>query len=232
MILIKLILAHLIGDFFLQPRSWVENKIKKTWMSPALYVHVLIHILLIFLLFGDMGVWIPALIIGFSHYLIDGLKVSFHTDDNQSFLFGVDQFLHVTVLIFVWINFWDVPPTMVQPDYFLALLTGALFLTIPSSVIMQKAMSRWSDEIDEENSNSLQGAGNYIGMLERLMIYIAILGGSLQVIGFLLAAKSVFRFGDLTRTKDRKLTEYILIGTLLSFLLAIITGLLTTQLLR
>ncbi len=232
MILIKLILAHLIGDFFLQPRSWVENKIKKTWMSPALYIHVLIHILLIFLLFGDMSVWIPALIIGFSHYLIDGLKVSFHTSDNQSFLFGVDQFLHVTVLIFVWIYFWNVPPTMVQPDYFLALLTGALFLTIPSSVIMQKAMSRWSDEIDEENSNSLRGAGNYIGMLERLMIYIAILGGSLQVIGFLLAAKSVFRFGDLTRTKDRKLTEYILIGTLLSFLLAIITGLLTTQFLR
>jgi len=232
MILVKLILAHLIGDFFLQPRSWVENKIKKTWRSPALYIHVLIHILLIFLLFGDMSVWMPALIIGFSHYLIDGLKVSFQTDDNQAFLFGVDQFLHVIVLILVWINFWDVTPTLVQPDYFLVLLTGALFLTLPSSVIMQKVMSRWNVEIDEENSKSLQGAGNYIGMLERLMIYIAILGGSLQVIGFLLAAKSVFRFGDLTRTKDRKLTEYILIGTLLSFLLAIITGLLTVQLLR
>jgi hypothetical protein len=45
------------------------------------------------------------------------------------------------------------------------------------------------------------------------------------VIGFLLAAKSVFRFGDLTRAKNRKLTEYILIGTLLSFLIAIATGL-------
>lgn len=232
MILVKLILAHLIGDFFLQPGSWVENKIKKRWMSPALYAHVLIHILLIFLLFGDIGVWIPALVIGFSHYLIDGLKVSFQKDDNQSFLFGVDQFLHAAVLIFVWIYFWDVTATMVQPDYFLALLTGALFLTMPSSVIMKKAMSRWSNEIDDESSTSLQGAGKYIGMLERLIIYIAILGGSLQVIGFLLAAKSVFRFGDLTRTKDRKLTEYILIGTLLSFLLAIITGLLTVQLLR
>ena len=45
-----------------------------------------------------------------------------------------------------------------------------------------------------------------------------------QGIGFLLAAKSVFRFGDLSRSEDRKLTEYILIGTLLSFGLAILVG--------
>jgi glucose uptake protein GlcU len=32
-----------------------------------------------------------------------------------------------------------------------------------------------------------------------------------------LANKSIFRFGDLKRSKDVKLTEYILIGTLLSF---------------
>jgi len=41
----------------------------------------------------------------------------------------------------------------------------------------------------------------------------------------LIAAKSVFRFGDLSRAKDRKLTEYILIGTFLSFGLAIAIGL-------
>jgi hypothetical protein len=40
-------------------------------------------------------------------------------------------------------------------------------------------------------------------------------------LGLLLAAKSIFRFGDLTNAKDKNLTEYILIGTLLSFGLAI-----------
>jgi len=40
----------------------------------------------------------------------------------------------------------------------------------------------------------------------------------------LIAAKSVFRFGDLRESKNRKLTEYILIGTLLSFGIAIATG--------
>ena len=48
--------------------------------------------------------------------------------------------------------------------------------------------------------------------------------GQFAGIGFLVATKTIFRFGDLTSSKDRKLTEYILIGTLLSFGLAIIFG--------
>ena len=43
-------------------------------------------------------------------------------------------------------------------------------------------------------------------------------------IGFLLAAKSIFRFGDLKENKDIRLTEYILIGTLLSFGIRILIG--------
>jgi hypothetical protein len=50
--------------------------------------------------------------------------------------------------------------------------------------------------------------------------------GHFDAIGFLLAAKSIFRFGDLKEAKDRKLTEYVLIGTLLSFGIALLIGLL------
>jgi len=39
-----------------------------------------------------------------------------------------------------------------------------------------------------------------------------------------LAAKSIFRFGDLKEAKDRKLTEYVLVGTLLSFGIALLVG--------
>jgi hypothetical protein len=45
----------------------------------------------------------------------------------------------------------------------------------------------------------------------------------------LLAAKSIFRFGDLTNSKDKKLTKYILLRTLLSFILAIVIGLILKQ---
>ena len=40
----------------------------------------------------------------------------------------------------------------------------------------------------------------------------------------LLPAKSVFRFGDLNRTKDIKVAEYVLIGTFVSFTIAIVIG--------
>ncbi|RZK66384.1 MAG: DUF3307 domain-containing protein, partial [Pedobacter sp.] len=40
-----------------------------------------------------------------------------------------------------------------------------------------------------------------------------------------LAAKSIFRFGDLKDAHDIKLTEYVLIGTLLSFSIAVAVSL-------
>jgi hypothetical protein len=59
-----------------------------------------------------------------------------------------------------------------------------------------------------------------------LFVFTFIITGHFEAIGFLLAAKSIFRFGDLKEAKDRRLTEYVLIGTLLSFGIALGTGLL------
>lgn len=85
-------------------------------------------------------------------------------------------------------------------------------------------MSRWSLQ-EDHSTDSLENAGKYIGMLERLFIFGFIALQQWQAVGFLLAAKSVFRFSDLSRAKDRKLTEYILTGTLVSFGLAIVSSL-------
>ena len=57
------------------------------------------------------------------------------------------------------------------------------------------------------------------------MIITFILIGKIEAIGFLLAAKSIFRFGELSKSKEIKTTEYVLIGTLASFTIAIIIGL-------
>ncbi len=75
--------------------------------------------------------------------------------------------------------------------------------------------------------DSLENAGKYIGILERLFVYLFIISNHWEAIGFLLAAKSVFRFGDIKESRQRKMTEYILIGTLLSFGLAILVGMFT-----
>ena len=99
-------------------------------------------------------------------------------------------------------------------------------LTLPASVCIKVFISKWAPQTEEHNDESLQDAGKYIGILERLFVLAFVVTEHWEAIGFLIAAKSVFRFGDLRQSKDRKLTEYILIGTLLSFAMALTTGVL------
>lgn len=230
MILVKLILAHIIGDFFLQRGKWIESKEQKKWFSPHLFLHVLIHFMLMLLILWDFSALPIILLITFLHYVIDGCKLTFHTEDTKGLWFATDQAAHFMVLVAAWYFYWGGGDVDGLSDQFWILLTGLLFLTYPASYFMQHLMAPWSDQIDSSQKESLQGAGKYIGMLERVFVYLALITANAQVIGFLLAAKSVFRFGDLTRSKDRKLTEYILIGTLFSFLMAIVVGLLSTRL--
>jgi hypothetical protein len=230
MILVKLILAHLIGDFFLQRGTWIESKEQKKWFSPYLFLHVIIHFVLMLLVLWDLSALPIIILIAITHYIIDGCKLTFHTEQTKGLWFAVDQVAHFVVLVAVWYFYWGGGDVGGFSDQFWILLTGLLFLTYPASYFMQYLMAPWSDQIDSSQNESLHGAGKYIGMLERIFVYLALITGNAQVIGFLLAAKSVFRFGDLTRSKDRKLTEYILIGTLFSFLMAIVVGLLSTRL--
>jgi hypothetical protein len=60
-------------------------------------------------------------------------------------------------------------------------------------------------------------AGRIIGILERLLIYILVLNAQFAAIGFILAAKSFTRYKELEK---RAFAEYVLVGTLLSALLA------------
>ncbi len=65
--------------------------------------------------------------------------------------------------------------------------------------------------------------GQAIGILERWIVLTLVMAGQWGALGLLLAAKSVARFRDL---EDRDLSEYYLIGTLTSVLLATATALL------
>ncbi|MEX2574900.1 MAG: DUF3307 domain-containing protein [Balneolaceae bacterium] len=226
-LLTKLILAHLIGDFLLQPRSGLRQKETLTWRSPFLYLHVTVHFLLVLIITADAGLWDLALLIALAHWLIDGCKVHYQTERSRPAWFFADQGLHLLAIVLLWMSRVSPdglpvlsPAALWQPDYWPVLL-AAVFLTVPASTIIQHLMMKWDGAVAEDETASLKNAGMYIGILERIFIFISILSGFWQTVGFLLAAKSVFRFGDLTKSGDRKLTEYVLIGTLFSFGLAL-----------
>lgn len=234
-ILIKLILAHLIGDFLLQPKLWVEEKEKSKAKSIYLYAHILVHGLLIVLLLGNLNYWLLALLIMVLHGIIDTIKVYAIRDTTKAQWFFIDQGLHAMSIVLIWFLIFEpeinIHPIISSPIIWIY-ATAILLLTVVSGIVMRELMSTWSKALDDINEESLNNAGKYIGMLERLFVFVFVIIGNWEGIGFLLAAKSVFRFGDLRESKDRKLTEYILIGTLLSFGIAIAIGILALKLIQ
>lgn len=225
-ILLKLFLAHLIGDFLLQPGSWVKAKEEKKLGAWQLYIHALLHGLLILLLMWNWQFWKWALIIAFVHLIIDSLKILLQNNANRRLLFFIDQAFHFIsiYLIWLWLEEKSFPFLIFENAVVLFLVTSIIFLTNPVSFAVKIFISKWTPE--DDSTASLQSAGKYIGMLERLLVFLFIVINQWAAIGFLLAAKSIFRFGDLKESKDRKLTEYVLIGTFLSFSSAIFIGLL------
>ncbi len=234
-LLIKLFLAHIIGDFFLQSKQMVNDKEAKKWSSPYLYLHILLHFVLIIAFVGSFSFWLPALLIAFSHGVIDLSKLIFQTDQTKRNWFFIDQGLHLMVLFAVWayademesIDLWFSGTNV------LVLITAILTLLTPASLVIRTVIAKWPPEKPQgESQESLQDAGKLIGYLERLLIFTFVVLGKWEGVGFLLAAKSIFRFGDLKDARDMKLTEYVLIGTLLSAGIAILVGMLAGGLLQ
>jgi hypothetical protein len=217
---VKLLLSHLLGDFVFQPKSWVVAKDERGLRAWQFYVHILIHALLLALILCDKDLVLPALVIVVSHGVIDAIKLRYQKRSKRAW-FAIDQAMHLVVLVIVWYVIDGRTEPIVLSESFLLFVTAMVFLTIPSSVIIKTSISHWTPKSMRSGDASLQNAGNLIGILERLMVFTFISVGSWEAVGFLLAAKSVFRFGDLKESKELKLTEYVLIGTLLSFGIAI-----------
>lgn len=229
-ILLKILIAHLIGDFLLQPTSWVKSKEEKKIKSPWIYVHLFIHTGVLYFFIWDSSYWSLILTLVLFHGVIDLLKLYNQSKKTKSRWFLIDQALHVvSILIVCWI--WEKPSfqisSILQNQNLLVISLAVIFLTQPAGVLLSNLLKKWSDAIPQDGNQSLENAGKYIGILERLFVFAFILTDHWEAVGFLIAAKSVFRFGDLRKSRERKLTEYILIGTLLSFGIAIGSGLMT-----
>ncbi|WP_018612109.1 DUF3307 domain-containing protein [Segetibacter koreensis] len=252
-IVVKLLMAHCITDFFLQPNSWVTDKKNNLWGSRYLYLHVLITGIVAWLLLANIHLWPQVLLITLTHLLIDGLKVQVekylkNTRNIDFRLFITDQVLHITVIIIAWlwiingwVNWTKMINGLVSNFNIWVRAFGYIFVTSPVGYIIQFLTRKWNTDL--AGNDSLPNAGKWIGVLERLLILTMVFIDQFSAIGFLVAAKSILRVTDKPDkpTSDptmgrpfssRKHTEYVLIGTFLSVGIAIFTGLVINALLR
>ena len=98
-VFVKLLLAHLIGDFILQPTSWVTDKENKNHKSTYLYLHIFLHFILAWILVGELAFGWFALALAVLHGFIDFLKLHYQNAKTKRNWFSIDQLLHLAVLI-------------------------------------------------------------------------------------------------------------------------------------
>jgi len=248
----KLLIAHLLTDFVFQPDGWVNSKKTSVLKSNKLYFHALIAGATTYIILGIWNNWEVPLFITVTHFVVDYLKAKYENNKlnnrkssnnknktDKVIPFIIDQSAHFVVIIISWlwiIKGWEkVIPTVkeyfINSDFWI-ILAGFILITYPFAKLISILTEYWRKQLSEERKDSLAKAGLYIGIFERLLILIFILLHEYEVIGFLIAAKSILRFSTKDQQEPQKQTEYVLVGTFISFTLTIILGLLMDYFLK
>ncbi|RVU40769.1 DUF3307 domain-containing protein [Rheinheimera riviphila] len=236
-LLLLFLLMHIICDFYLQPKRWVDAKKAKTYRAKELYFHSLLHgisLLIPAMVFGVDGraaaCWV--VIVAVSHFMIDLWKVTSPNGEKLS-CFVLDQALHITVLAAIALYMTDgvsIAEVLQHQQFSDALLVvlGYLLILKPTSIVIGSILKKYpisgTGEAKKAQVSGIVAGGELIGYLERLLILTFTLVGSYEAVGFVLAAKSIFRFGELNKNADRSMTEYVLIGSLVSVVITTLVG--------
>lgn len=220
---LSLVLAHIIGDFYLQTDKCCEQKETRKFKSWFLYVHAIIIGLLSWMIVPSCNFGLWALLIAVSHFAIDAVKI--HCPKGL-WSFVIDQLLHLGILIAIS-NIYEpakeLPLQMIDcsGSFYIPLLILAILLCMkPANILIKLILEKY--QVGESAScDNIKNAGALIGNLERMLTIVFVLLGQFEAIGFIVAAKSILRFKDTDTAK----TEYVLAGTFLSFGIAILCGL-------
>lgn len=243
LVLALLFAGHAAADFVFQTRSMVECKDRLRWLLAHLACVVAAHLVALLPVLSARAA-LGVAVIGATHVAIDLGKARLARRTGAPLrLFLLDQTLHVIVLLLVWGWITRLPPEPASWVSDVSSWTAAAWWTAAYAFNVNGAGSLIGLLLKpfappEGGSGGEQpsgggprhrpaesgpGRGRMIGILERILILTLLLVGQWGVVGFVLAAKSIARFDQL---KDQAFAEYYLIGTLLSVLFAIGTGLL------
>ena len=234
MIFLQLLCAHVVADFYLQSYIMCVCKMQlltgKGWICQI--GHAFVHGLLAYIFVSDWKNLLLPLLVFVSHLIIDVLKdiclskIQYKPNDIRSnwecVLFFIDQALHILV-IWILLKYVDIAGQTVMccnilDTKVLSCIIAYLIVLKPTSILIGKFTQRWQSVLLE--SEGLYDAGMWIGYAERVLALTFMLLGTYEALGFLIAAKSLLRFQE----TDTKRTEYVLIGTLLSFGVAVLVG--------
>ncbi|NDV00411.1 DUF3307 domain-containing protein [Pseudoroseicyclus tamaricis] len=217
-----LLAAHALGDFLLQSDAMAARKAEGR--PGALLAHAGIHLALLLALLAptEPRAALALLALALAHLAIDAGKALLPRRGLTAFL--VDQALHLASLALLaqlMPGLWEASlwaPYLAEAPRLLALGAGFLIAARAGSfavALLMEGLAPGGLPAGEESGSGLPRGGAAIGYLERGLIFVLMLAGQPGSIGFLIAAKSILRFG--TVSESRAASEYVIIGTLASF---------------
>ena len=232
-VFIALLAAHLIGDFPLQSDRIAQNKHKLSHLT----LHTGVIIALSILLLGNIHAIILA-VIAVTHAAADYLKATRLPDNFITFI--VDQAIHILViatLAYVYPATYEQgiwPTTPIEPFYIdgLIAIAGFIICVFTGAYVIKFFTAPFRDELPEEQFDGLAKGGFYIGCLERALVFVFVVAGQTLSVGFLITAKSLLRFGEIKDAAQRKIAEYIIIGTFASFGWSLLVSSITLKLIQ
>jgi Protein of unknown function (DUF3307) len=233
-ILICLLAAHFLGDFILQSDADAAKK-----RNPRIVLkHAAVVAGISYLLCGVWTLWQIPLALFFTHGIADFIKANLKKESVRALI--ADQAVHLGIIgALVWMLAGAKAITVDGGATFWAGLAGKTFLEglvlVSGLVASVKAggiliglgvkpftnQLRVTGEGDSSvvtaDARGFESGGKVIGYLERSLIFLFIMMEYPAGIGFLIAAKSILRFGEVKDRANRMQAEYIIIGTLMSY---------------
>lgn len=248
---ILLLLAHILGDFYIQTNNMSKKKEENI-------VWVLIHSICYWLTFlvATIPIWsfkvlLMVTVISIAHLTIDLLKMLYTKKIRingevdlikERNIFFLDQILHLLCLVIVSyiLTIINIKALMtgqavlnivlanffetleINMMDFIAWTVSLLIIHKPANIAISKLLVLYRPESKEIIFKRDNNAGRFIGTIERIIILIFISINQYSAIGLVLTAKSIARYDRITKEKD--FAEYYLLGTLISTLIVIVTA--------
>lgn len=249
-LMLLFILCHLLMDFIFQNDNILKLRFpncrkKSTQILKSVkgnFYHTLVHLLGTFFIVSFYAIYnhikipfVSIMIIIICHFIIDFIKsliiIYFPDLKDNLWIFLLDQISHIFIISLVFlknnnhINEFDNKSKIliIIIIFLLSTYVSGIFIKILIKFISRKEKF-FNEEIIINNAIRDSGAKNggfIIGILERTFILVIMILNQPSIIGFVLAVKSVARFKKL---EDENFAEYFIIGTFISFIIAIISG--------
>jgi hypothetical protein len=239
-LLILLVVGHVLGDFLLQSRRMAE---KKEWEWGAMLAHaavVFVAHCAVLWPFLSGGLILGLLVLSVVHLVLDVVRSRAAGAWGASLAaFFADQALHLCAVFALWslLVRWTGGESQSWSPQGAWLMWYARWSAVAAAFvfngkggtrIVRGVLERFPKAVPsaETGGEDEYEMGRTIGSLERYLILALTLAGQWAALGFVVAAKSIARFPELTGRRDKDFAEYYLIGTLTSVLVALASGLL------